>query len=74
MLRSQDKVSEISELVSRETPILLIKKNIFAALARPLREAGHNVIHDRFLPFPSHGHQARFIEAFQQSLRQYRGR
>ncbi|HEX5273233.1 MAG TPA: hypothetical protein VFW33_22205 [Gemmataceae bacterium] len=62
------KLAEIRMLVAPGTPIVLVKKNIFAAFNGPLRDAGYNVIHETFLPFPSHGHQARFVEACRQCL------
>jgi hypothetical protein len=65
----EDKLSEIKTLVSQNTPIVLVKKNIFLAFNRPLLDAGYYVIHETFLPFPSHGHQARFIEACGNCLR-----
>ena len=67
------KLSEIRGLVAPSTPILLVKKAIFAAFHQPLREAGYNVIHESFLPFPSHGHQARFVEACRTCLREAQG-
>jgi hypothetical protein len=69
----EPKVAEIGRLIVAGTPIVLIKKNIFEAFSQPLRDAGHNVIHKTFLPFPSHGHQARFIEACSKCLRTSRG-
>jgi hypothetical protein len=67
------KVVEIKRLVARSTPILLVKKNVFALFARPLRDAGYRVLNDRFLPFPSHGHQARFINDCRHYLREIHG-
>jgi len=67
------KLSEIRGLVAPSTPIVLVKKAIFAAFHRPLREAGYNVIHESFLPFPSHGHQARFVETCRTCLREAQG-
>jgi hypothetical protein len=66
------KLSEIATLVSHNTPIILVKKNVFLAFNGPLRHAGFNVIHKSFLPFPSHGHQARFIDACRRCLRNHR--
>ncbi|MGA7180661.1 MAG: hypothetical protein WBX11_13890 [Thiobacillaceae bacterium] len=63
------KLFEIGTLVTPSTPIVLVKKNIFASFNKPLRDAGYNVIHETFLPFPSHGHQARFIEGCRKCLR-----
>ena len=65
----EPKVREIRELVSLETAVVLVKKNVFLAFNAPLRKAGYNVIHDSFLPFPSHGHQSRFIAACGDCLR-----
>ena len=67
----EGKLSEIATLVSKNTPIVLIKKNVFSTFNGPLRNAGFNVTHDSFLPFPSHGHQKRFIEACRYCLRKY---
>ena len=67
------KLVEIATLVSRKTPIILVKKNVFLAFSGPLQHAGFNVIHKSFLPFPSHGHQARFIETCGKYLRNSRG-
>jgi hypothetical protein len=64
-----DALRRIGKLVSTRTPIVLIKKSVFQALNAPLRGAGHSVIHESFLPFPSHGHQARFIDACRSCLR-----
>jgi hypothetical protein len=63
------KLSEIKRLVSPSTPIVLVKKNIFSAFNRPLRDAGYNVIHESFLPFPSHGHQKDFVIMCRDCLR-----
>lgn len=62
-------VAHIKKLISPGTQIVLVKKNIFEIFNQPLRDAGCNVIHESFLPFPSHGHQARFIEALGKCLR-----
>lgn len=62
------KLREIAGLVSPTTPIILIKKNVFAVFSGPLRDAGYNVIHPSFLPFPSHSHEARFIAACRDCL------
>lgn len=65
----EEKVAEITHLVTPSTPIVLVKKSVFEALNRPLREVGYNVIHESFLPFPAQGHQERFIEACSMCLR-----
>jgi hypothetical protein len=59
----KSKLREISKLATKKTPIVLIKKNVFEAFNEPLCKEDYKVIHEEFLPFPSHGHQARFIKA-----------
>jgi hypothetical protein len=66
-------VAEVKRLVTPGTPIILVKKNVFALFARPLRDSGYRVLNDRFLPFPSHGHQARFINYCRHYLRKIHG-
>lgn len=65
----EGKVAQIKKLISPRTPIVLVKKNVFEIFNQPLRDVGYNVIHESLLPFPSHGHQARFIEACGKCLR-----
>ncbi len=65
------KLAEVATLVTRSTPIVLVKKNVFEAFHSPLRRAGYNVIHDAFLPFPSHSHQAAFIKACRSCLKEH---
>lgn len=69
----EGKLSEIRMLAPPGTPIVLVKKNIVAVFNRPLRAAGYNVIHESYLPFPSHGHQARFVEACRNCLARLEG-
>jgi hypothetical protein len=63
------KLTQIKRLVSPGTPIILVKKNVFLAFSQPLRDAGHNVIHRSFLPFPSHGCQKEFVRRCRDCLR-----
>ena len=63
------KLSEIATLVTQDTPIVLVKRNVFLAFNDPLRKAGYNVIHESFLPFPAYGHQEEFIAACAGCLR-----
>lgn len=44
--------------------IILVKKNVFELLERPLSSAGLLVLHDKFVPFPGSGQQIRFREQF----------
>jgi hypothetical protein len=62
-------LNKIRRLVSPATPIVLVKKNVFYAFNRPLRDAGYNVIHESFLPFPSHGWQGEFLRRCRACLR-----
>ena len=64
-----DKLLEIKSLVKKKTPMILVKKNVFTLLNARLRNAGYNVIHDTFLPFPAYGHQKKFIRKCVQYLR-----
>ena len=64
----EPRVREIEKLVSRRTPIVLVKKNIFSLFKPRLCEEGFRVIHDAFLPFPSHGHQSEFIAGLRKCL------
>ena len=44
--------------------VIVVKKNVFELLERPLRSAGLPLLHDEFVPFPGSGQQARFRERF----------
>ncbi len=57
-----DKLLEIKSLVKKKTPIILVKKGVFKLFNARLRNAGYNVIHDTFLPFPAYGQQVKFIK------------
>jgi len=65
----QSKLSEIAALITHGTPILLVKKSVFEIFNASLREAGYNVAHERFLPFPAYGNQKKFISACRKCLR-----
>ena len=62
------RVAEIQKLISKQTPIFLIKKNIFNIFHPVLKEMGFNVCHDERLPFPSTGQQERFKHKFKELL------
>lgn len=70
VIRSEIKarIAAIENLVSRETPIFLIKKNIFNIFHLILKELGFNVCHNEILPFPSTGQQERFKQRFKRLL------
>ena len=61
-LERQEKVKEIKQLISQGTKVILIKKNIFHLLANELSTAGVQLLNRAFLPFPSHGHERRFVK------------
>lgn len=61
-------LTEIRALASPETPIVLVKKNVFELLHEPLRAAGLNVVHDQGLPFPANGWQPRFVTGARAAL------
>lgn len=60
----EDTLREIGELISKETPIFLIKKDVFKIFYPRLKKLGYNIAHDDFLPFPSNGHQTKFKSMF----------
>jgi hypothetical protein len=65
---SENKIKAIKRLISKQTPIFLIKKNVFNILYPKLKKLGYNVVHDEFLPFPSSGQQSRFKKKFKKYL------
>jgi hypothetical protein len=62
IVERQTKTAEIRQLSTRETSVILIKKNVFRLLAKTLNSAGVQVLNKKFLPFPSHGHERRFVK------------
>ncbi|MCL5772961.1 MAG: hypothetical protein M1536_01080 [Firmicutes bacterium] len=65
---SESKIKEIEKLISKATPIFLIKKNVFNIFYPKLKDLGYNVVHNEFLPFPSSGHQPKFKDKFKKYL------
>jgi len=64
----KNKIKGIGELISKDTPIILIKKNVFEILYPELKKRGFNVVHSEYIPFPSSGHQREFKEKFKLCL------
>ena len=64
----ENKIREIDELISKDTPIIFIKKNIFKIFHPELKRRGFNVIHNKPIPFPSSGQQSKFKEKFKRCL------
>lgn len=62
----EETVTLSSEL--RPEGVVLVKKNVFDLLARPIRSAGLPLLHDEFIPFPGSGQQRRFRERFAHAL------
>lgn len=53
----------------RPSGIVLIKKNVFELLSKPMHRAALPVLHDTFVPFPGSGNQKRFRESFSAAIR-----
>ncbi len=66
------KIAEIKKLVSKKTPIFIIKKNIFLIFKDLLEKEGYNVVNNEFIPFPSFGNQLKFKKIFKKYLRRVR--
>ncbi|MGA2403430.1 MAG: hypothetical protein ABSG91_17270 [Syntrophobacteraceae bacterium] len=64
----EGKLAEIESIISKETPIFLITKNVFTVFYQRLRENGYTVRHNEPIPFPGQGHQVRFREVFKRYL------
>ena len=65
----ENKIKEINELISKDTPIILIKKNIFEIFYKRLYNRFR--VYDKSIPFPSHGRQKEFKEKFREALRKF---
>jgi hypothetical protein len=61
-------ISRIKNIIRVDTPIILIKANVFDKLHKPLSEAGFSVIQDKSIPFPSSGQQKVFADSFKREL------
>lgn len=48
----EDRITEISELITREVPIILIKHNVYDIYNDRLKRDGFNVLNSNRLPFP----------------------
>ena len=64
----KNKIKGIGELISKDTPIILIKKNVFEIFYPELKERGFNFVCSEYIPFPSFGHQQKFKEKFKLCL------
>jgi hypothetical protein len=64
---AQHLLHHLKALITHETPIILIKANVYDLCYDLLASNGYNVINDR-LPFPGSGQQKVFREKFKQAL------
>ena len=63
------KIQEIKSLIKKDTPIILIKANIFELFYQKLIDEGFtNICNQEAIPFPSHGRQKEFQTKFKQCL------
>lgn len=60
-------LNRLPKYIDKQTPILLIKANIFDLCYGPLTEAGYQVSKER-IPFPGSGQQGVFREKFKRAL------
>lgn len=58
------KLKEIENLIDKDTPIILIKKNIHDIYYDELSSKGYNVLNEKALPFPCAGQQGNFKTYF----------
>jgi hypothetical protein len=66
---SESKIREITELISKDTPIVIIQKKIFEIFYPKLKKRNFNVVHGTPIPPPYWGWQQKFKEKFRQSLK-----
>ena len=64
----KNKIKEIEGLISKDTPIILIKKNVFEIFYDELKGRGFNVVNDQPIPFPVPWHKKTFKERFKECL------
>lgn len=63
----QHLLNTLPQLITPDTPILIIKANVFDLCFQTLKTSGYNVIDER-LPFPGSGQQGVFREKFRRAL------
>lgn len=64
---ANDLVERVERVITRDTPIVLIKANVYDIAKGPLRRAGFHVADER-IPFPGSGHRTKFREAFSRAI------
>lgn len=65
--RLTDLIIRVSKVISKTTPIIIIKTNVYDIDANPLKEKGYKVIDER-IPFPSSGQQTKLAFGFKKAL------
>lgn len=55
-------LERVGELAVTDTKVILIKSNVFAAAAEPLRQAGYKVLNQTLVDYPGQFNQARYRE------------
>jgi hypothetical protein len=64
---TDDLVNRVKGVAKLDTPIILIKANVYDIARGPLQCVGYRVVEQR-IPFPGSGQQARFRQAFGDAL------
>ncbi len=57
---SKNLIKQLKSLFSKNTKIILIKKNVYEILALKLKNAGFDILNNQFIDFPSQGNQKKF--------------
>jgi len=67
---SKNLIKRLKNLVTKDTEIILIKKNIYGILAQKLKDTntGFNVLNKEFIDFPSQGNQKKFRDKLKDLL------
>ena len=55
-------IERVKELAAKDTKIILIKSNVFAVAAEPLRRAGFNVLNTELVDYPGRFNQRDYRE------------
>jgi hypothetical protein len=61
-------LEKLSNIITKETPIILLKVSIFNLLYTPLEKAGYTSVVPIEIPFPSTGHQQEFYSKFKEAI------
>ncbi len=60
-------LARVEQTIHKQTPIILIKTNVYDIAQPVLKKGGFNVVEER-IQFPSSGQQKKFREGFQRAL------